>query len=70
MQSGKFIVNSGIIKELRMYLSQITKIATIAGSGASLFLLEMTNHEDQEMPEADIEKYIEKYRDSNDIPLS
>lgn len=39
MQNGKYIVNTGIIKELRMYLSQITKIANFAGDGTKLFLL-------------------------------
>jgi hypothetical protein len=41
LESGKFIFNTSILKELRMYLSQITKIATLAGNGTALFLLSM-----------------------------
>lgn len=37
-----------------MYLSQITKIATLAGSGAGLFLLSMHAAQEQEPEEIDI----------------
>lgn len=50
MQNGKYIVNTGIFKELRMYLSQITKIATFAGDGSKLFLLSISRNDEQEMP--------------------
>lgn len=62
MEKGGYIVNTGIIKELRMYLSQITKIASNAGNGATLFLLKMTPDDDSKMPESDIDKYLEQYR--------
>lgn len=41
-----------------MYLSQITKIAALAGSGASLFLLSMQTGQEAEAEESDIEKYL------------
>lgn len=41
-----------------MYLSQITKIAALAGSGASLFLLSMQAGQEAEAEESDIEKYL------------
>ena len=59
MESGKFIVNTSIIKELRMYLSQITKIAALAGSGPALFLLTINSlHEEHPQEETDIDKFI------------
>lgn len=41
-----------------MYLSQITKIAALAGSGPALFLLSLHAQQQQEPEESDIEKYL------------
>jgi hypothetical protein len=57
------MVNTSILKELRMYLSQITKIASLAGNGRALFLLTIDAHEEQHPEDADIDKFIDKYRD-------
>jgi hypothetical protein len=53
-----------------MYLSQITKIATLAGTGPALFLLAINSLHDQPPPEeTDIDKYIDKFRDKTELPL-
>jgi hypothetical protein len=63
-------VNTSIIKELRMYLSQITKIAAMAGSGKSLFLLAINSQQQYLPPDTDIDKFIDQYRDKTELPLS
>lgn len=70
LESGRFIVNTSIVKEMRMYLSQITKIATLAGSGTALFLLSVAATQETLPEDIDIDKFIDQYRDKNEIPLS
>jgi hypothetical protein len=69
LETGKYIVNTSIIKELRMYLSQITKIATLAASGTALFLLAMHSLEPVPLLPLDTEELIERGRDKTELVL-
>jgi hypothetical protein len=70
LERGRYIVNSSVIKEMRLYLSQVSKMVEMAGNGTSLFLLEMSSNEEAEEEDSrDMDQFLGKYRESNHVPL-
>ena len=69
LQSGKYMFNTSIIKELKMYLTQINKIVSVAGDGTQLFLLAMGTPP-APPPELSLPELLDAYRDKTEIPLS